>query len=637
MMNLRKMIVKYLQKITFIMVIIILVVYVGIQFLNEQRRERESSNIIFKQIQHLLEKNSNEIRETEEEYSSTCLKNAESIGYIIQYHPEALDDIEELKKIAEFSEIDEIHIFNPEGVIVASTNPEYYGLSVNDGEQIGYFKPMLKDKSLKLCQEITPNTAESKMMQYSALWSENGDFIVQIGMEPHSVMKAMEKNELSYIFSMLRVNEGISFFAIDKETGEIVGSTDTTDIGKKAEELGISFDKIINKKDGFHTKVKGVQSYCIFNEIDGNYVGMVVPASIIYQRIPNTVIGLLLCLVVISIVLIVFITRYMKKYVVNGIDEVNAKMREIAEGGSDETINVNNSQEFFELSTHINALVKSLYSSTEKISYVLNKTEMPIGVYEYSKPVKNVRFTEYISEILSLKTTDLKKRFADYKTFKEYMDKTLCNPVMGEDGVYRIPGEKEVYVKVEEITNNNEVLGVIMDVTNVILKRRQIEEERDIDILTGLYNRRGIKRKIAEMFDTPETLGYGAIIMIDADGLKGINDKYGHEKGDIYLRGAANILKAYEESKCISARYGGDEFISLFYGYKTEEELLKDIEGLKETQDNSRIYLADSVEVTLKFSLGYSLIKGRTDYDNMIKEADEKMYENKAVRKSIRK
>ena len=78
-------------------------------------------------------------------------------------------------------------------------------MTVYDGEQIGFFKPLLSDKSLRLCQDIAPNTAEGKKIQYAALWSDNGKFIVQVGMEQDSVKRATEKNELSYIFSLLRV------------------------------------------------------------------------------------------------------------------------------------------------------------------------------------------------------------------------------------------------------------------------------------------------------------------------------------------------------------------------------------------------------------------------------------------------
>ena len=98
---------------------------------------------------------------------------------------------------------------------------------------------MLEDHSLKLVQEITPNTAEEKMMQYSALWSENGEFIVQVGMEPVSVMKATAKNELSYLFSQFRVNLEAHYYAVDIASGQIVGSTELDCLGKNLTEIGL--------------------------------------------------------------------------------------------------------------------------------------------------------------------------------------------------------------------------------------------------------------------------------------------------------------------------------------------------------------------------------------------------------------
>ena len=78
--------------------------------------------------------------------------------------------------------------------------PSIMGYSFDSGKQMNYFKPMLKDKSLKMVQDIEPNTAEHKLMQYSAMWNSTGEFIVQVGIEPVNVSKVTEKNELPYIF-----------------------------------------------------------------------------------------------------------------------------------------------------------------------------------------------------------------------------------------------------------------------------------------------------------------------------------------------------------------------------------------------------------------------------------------------------
>ena len=117
--------------------------------------------------------------------------------------------------------------------------PKYYNYTFESGEQMKFFLPMLKDKSMQLCQEVTPNTAENKLMQYIAVWREDQKGIVQIGMEPIRLLEAMKKNELSHIFDLMTTEDGITIFAVDLDTGKISGSTDKQLLNKKAADLGL--------------------------------------------------------------------------------------------------------------------------------------------------------------------------------------------------------------------------------------------------------------------------------------------------------------------------------------------------------------------------------------------------------------
>lgn len=633
MLNIKKIVVRYLRRITLLMVAAILIVAFVAQILNEQRQARESSAAIFCQIEQILTENQNELIELKEEYSQTCLRNAEAIAYIIQCRPSVLKSVDELKKIAEFMEVDEIHIFDKTGRIFTGTHPQYYNYTFDSGEQIGFFKPMLKDKSLKLVQDIVPNTAENKMMQYSACWSENEEFIVQVGMEPVNVAKVTEKNELSYIFSLLKVNVGVDLYAIDIESGEIKGATASDDIGKNLTEIGLDMERIREQQMGFHADINGVPSYCVFTVADKNLIGRIVSDDVLYHNIPVTTAGLAVCLILIAIILVSAVTWYMNKFVINGIYDINEKLRMISGGKLDERVDVQSSLEFSELSNHINDMIKSLLSSTDKISYVLNKTNMRIGVYEYNAKMKNVRFTEYVPKILSLDEDKTKQLSSNYKLFQEYIEKLRENSVSEEEGVFCLEGNSKTYIKLEEITKNNDILGVVMDVTEEIIRRRQIEAERDIDLLTGLYNRRGLDNKLALLFETPEALGYGAMVMIDADGLKEINDSYGHEKGDIYLKKISEAIDSVNLHDCVVARQGGDEFVLFLYNYNSEAELMKSIEKLEYIQNNSTVQLDSDLSVSLRFSFGYSMIKEQKDYQHLLKQADERMYASKHQRK----
>ena len=227
MQTLKQILFKYMYQITALLVVFILIIVLFVQLIAEQRRAYEQAIQTFGLINNRLEENEQELEVVQKEYRQTCLYNAEVIAEIIEHDLDILDDLKHLKELAEMLEVDEIHVFNTKGRIFTGTHPEYYNFTFDSGEQISFFKPMLKDKTLKLVQEITPNTAEGKLMQYSAVWSDNGKYIVQVGMEPVNVKKVTEKNEISYIFSTFKVNAEADFYDIDAGSGTIIGSTNT--------------------------------------------------------------------------------------------------------------------------------------------------------------------------------------------------------------------------------------------------------------------------------------------------------------------------------------------------------------------------------------------------------------------------
>lgn len=269
----------------------------------------------------------------------------------------------------------------------------------------------------------------------------------------------------------------------------------------------------------------------------------------------------------------------------------------------------------------------------DKMSYVLNKTNMHIGVYEYNANMETVCFTENVARVLGLDSLQEKKGSADYKLFKAFLDEVRENPVPGEQDVFCLEKDTKRYIKIEEVTKNDDTLGVVMEVTEEIDKRRQLEAERDVDSLTGLYNRRGMENFLLPLLAKPKELGLGAFIFVDADGLKGINDKYGHSKGDLYLKKIAEVLKGFGTRGSMAARFGGDEFILFLYHHDTEDELLHTIKALRYIQDNGTACLGDDIRVPLRFSFGACMVEEQPDYQGMLKAADERMYENKRERK----
>lgn len=634
MAKIKTIVLKYICLTAVFMVLLLIVFAIIIQVAREQQYTRNATLNMFDQVEHLLNENSNELEEAKAEYSDECLKNAETIAYIIESSPEALESIDELKRIAEFTNVDEIHLFNEAGVIFNGTHPEYYNMSVYDGEQIGFFRQMLDDKSIKLVQELTPNTSNGSMIQYSAVWSRNGKFFVQVGMKQESVMKVTSKNELSYIFSLLRVNSSVNLYAVDKGSGRIIGSTTVENTGKTIDDVGIPLEKAVSSPSGFHTWIDGSLCFCMFADCGDNFLGRVVSFEGMYRSVINVTMILAVGIAVTVLILVLAITRFINKVIIKGIWNINGELTEISSGNLDARVNFRSCAEFSELSDHINDMIASVLSGTDKISYVLNRAELQIGVYEYSENMKTVRFTEKLAKILSLEDSVIQKLSRNCALFKEYIRARIYDKVSDEENIYRLLGKTERYVKFEEFTVHNSILGIIMDVTDDYIRRKQLETERDVDSLTGLLNRRGLDRRLEEMFKFPDKLGCGALVMIDADGLKQINDKLGHEAGDIYLKAIADALSSFGDKNSLCSRQGGDEFVLFLYNYGSGSKVEEQLQRLSDIQHEKTAQVSENKTVPIKFSFGAAMLDGSGDYTALLKEADSKMYESKRLRKA---
>ncbi|MCR4618047.1 MAG: GGDEF domain-containing protein [Lachnospiraceae bacterium] len=632
-----KILALHIGRMILAIMIIILILTVALQVVNSVRGVRKEAGRMFEQMDRVLSRSADEINQTINEYSDDCLRSANAIAYVLEDRLDIIASVKELKKLAALMGVDEIHIFNKEGEIIYGTHVEYYGYTFDSGEQISFFKPMLEDKTLSLVQEITPNTAEGKLVQYSAVWSEDEEFIVQIGMYPENLMRLMEKNELPYIFSLLLTNDRISLYAIDPGTEVILASTEQGADGKKCDSIGIDVEGVIpsGEMTGRLSDVDGRIVMVYLMSVRGNIIAYTYPVSMVADDILYPTLMFVLGVLIMSFILIRSVMHHLNKNVVESMNRVNSDLRSISEGNLDTVVSVETSLEFSELSSHINTMVRSLLSNTDKISYVLDRSKQRIGVYEYTENSTKVRYTEYIKEVFKLAET---KKICDKEVFMRAIERFKKSPIPEASNIYevRVSVNNEIeatYVSYEESEINGATVGILTDVTARVLERRKIEKELDYDMLTGLYNRRGLDNRIEQLRLNDKETGYCVLFMIDADGLKVTNDKYGHAVGDLYLKKIAETISNAGSKKKISARLGGDEFVHFMYGYSSPQEAKPDIEEIFKNQDIYDCEIADGLEITVSYSAGYCESKGCYDIEGISERADEYMYENKRSRK----
>lgn len=177
-------------------------------------------------------------------------------------------------------------------------------------------------------------------------------------------------------------------------------------------------------------------------------------------------------------------------------------------------------------------------------------------------------------------------------------------------------------------------VGLAEDVTANTLEKLRIEHERDYDTLTDLYNRRAFRRICAEFFCSPEKLGHAALLMFDLDNLKQINDTFGHDWGDEYIRRTGECFAKNAPARTVCARISGDEFSALFYGYNDQDTLRADICALKAALEQSVVQLPSGRELRVSVSGGIAWYpESSTNLITLRKYADFAMYQVKHSRK----
>lgn len=173
-----------------------------------------------------------------------------------------------------------------------------------------------------------------------------------------------------------------------------------------------------------------------------------------------------------------------------------------------------------------------------------------------------------------------------------------------------------------------DIAVTFVDITDGKEKEQKMESIADSDPLTGVLNRRGFERNAAERLTASDDDATGALLFIDLNDFKQINDRFGHEYGDQLLRIAAERLRKNLRSCDIIGRPGGDEFVALVPDVSADiaDSLAKRLtKGLEEP------YVIDDKTLRCVASIGLALYPDNANtLTGLLREADEAMYRAKA-------
>ncbi|MBO6016103.1 MAG: EAL domain-containing protein [Lachnospiraceae bacterium] len=171
-------------------------------------------------------------------------------------------------------------------------------------------------------------------------------------------------------------------------------------------------------------------------------------------------------------------------------------------------------------------------------------------------------------------------------------------------------------------------LCAMFDITDKKIYQRKIEQQAYTDFLTGLYNRMCFERDLAGEIDRAKVKGAtGALLYLDLDDFKHINDGLGHQYGDVLLKAISSSLKRVSGIEDYCYRIGGDEFVIIIpsSGYAQYDRIIREIKHIF-----SKPWFLKDADYYCTMSMGVVEFPGEGEsVQDLIKKADIAMYEAK--------
>ena len=581
------------------------------------------------QMIHTLENNQAELMLVRENLDEDYLTRARAAAYVLENQQEVSVDVEELQHLAALLNVDELHIIDENGIIVSGSVSKYVGIDMANHDQTRPFLDLIGrgGEDAYLIQEARPNAAEGKVMQYVGVARKDQDGVVQVGFTPTRQLAAQSRNTYDYIFSKFPTDIGEELFVVDTSTGDILGHSGGLDREFDADCYRLNL--LLNCPGGAYQKgLNGKTMYVISREYNDVLLCAALPLRILYQKLWGNVFTAFIYLLVIEVVIMFLLNYLVKKKVINGIHDILGSLKSITDGNLDTKVTVGGNREFEELSGGINAMVKSIVSLSGRISSIIEISGIPLAAFEYERGINHVFVTSGLSKLLNLTEEKAAELYQDSSLFDRYIRTITKSPVKGEEEIYEISSGKYVHIYLSDSSDG--YLGIITDVTKDVLQKKQLYYENTHDPLTGLYKFDYFKELSTEVLSKTGFSKVSAVVMLDLDHFKSINDTFGHDAGDRYLQGFANAMMTMPEEHFLCARRSGDEFCMLIFRCGSRDDIIRYLNNFYLTLQDNEVALSDTHSTAISVSGGFALADTNGgSVTELLSHADEALYEVK--------
>lgn len=243
------------------------------------------------------------------------------------------------------------------------------------------------------------------------------------------------------------------------------------------------------------------------------------------------------------------------------------------------------------------------------------------------------RITGYSREEVLGKGTNILKSGKQPAEFYDELWKTLTEKGYWYGEIWNRRKNGETYAEMKTISAVHDTHGVITnyvalctDITPLKEHQRQLERIAQYDVLTNLPNRSLLAARLSQaMMSCQRNKKALAVVFLDLDGFKKVNDIYGHDKGDELLINLSKLMHEALRDGDTLARFGGDEFVAIFSGLDKVRDCIPILERLLEAASNP--ITLDGAHLQVTASIGVTLYpQDEVDADQLLRHADQAMY-----------
>jgi len=240
-----------------------------------------------------------------------------------------------------------------------------------------------------------------------------------------------------------------------------------------------------------------------------------------------------------------------------------------------------------------------------------------------------------LDEIITL----LRKERSSMETFGQILNETstgLSNrQTLSREFLQRIISVTATATRTS-LDQSNRTVTSIKDTSGELqeVKARLEEYKRlaETDPMTQLGNRRAFDRMLAGIYESKRDTAFSAMILVDIDRFKSVNDRYGHPVGDRIIQIVANIIRASLKEGAFAARTGGEEFAIILHGCG-EDATARLADGIRQTiMDAPFVNVANGINYgPISVSAGVCMASHAQGADDFYAKTDRALYASKAA------